>query len=131
MQNNPSDLRKFVEEKPLTSLGGAVLFGFAVGSGVALPILFGASMSRSGIGGILKSWLRQEAEHGLREWLKSQQKPVQVESESPSALEGHEQSDNGSPGQTPLARQVREELDGYSGTKGRVSQSVQGIRPSD
>ena len=131
MQNNQTELRQFVQEKPFTSLGGAVLVGFAFGSGLAMPILFGAGMSRSGLGGMLKGWLRQEAEHGLREWLKSQQKPIAQEPEAESRLEDHDQSDSGSPGQTPLARKVRDELDGYGNTEGRVSQSVQGVPPSE
>lgn len=129
MKSNTT-LRQFVEEKPLTSLGGAVLVGFAVGSGAAVPLLVGAGLSRAGLGGMLKSWLRHEAEKGLRDWLQRQQSRATRESQpDPAGVEEHNRSDSGAPGETPLARKVREELDGYASTDGQVSQSVQG-RPS-
>ena len=72
MQDKTTELRQFVQEKPLTSLGSAVLVGFAFGSGAAIPILLGAGLSRAGLGGMLQSWLRREAEQGLRHWLQGQ-----------------------------------------------------------
>ena len=115
MHNNTTELRQFVEEKPLTSLGGALLVGFALGSGAAMPILLGAGLSRAGLGGMVKGWLRHEAEQGLRQWLQRQQP------EPPA---------DASPGETPLARKVREELAGYRGTDVEVSESVQADKPS-
>lgn len=131
MHKNQSQLQQYVQQKPLTSLGGAVLLGFAFGSGVAMPVLLGAGLSRSGLGGTLKGWLRQEAELALREWLKKQQAPGRASEDAPGPeVEGHGHSDSGEPGQTPLARKVREELDGYGSTGGRVSESVQGVPPT-
>lgn len=131
MQNNHSQLQQYIQEKPITSLGGAVLLGFAVGSGVATPLLLGAGLSRSGLGGTLKGWLRQEAELALRQWLKKQRTSGGVsEAVTDPEVEDHGHSDSGEPGQTPLARKVREELDGYANTDGRVSSSVQGAPPS-
>lgn len=130
MKNN-TDLRQFIEEKPLTSLGGAVLVGFAFGSGAAMPLLLGAGLSRAGLGGMVKNWLRQEAEQGLRNWLQRQQSQPAVEAQAEPTVEDHSQSDSGAPGQTPLARKVSEELAGYAGTEGRVSQSVQAPIPTD
>ena len=111
MQGNTAELRQFIEEKPLSSLGGAVLVGFALGSGAAMPILLGAGLSRAGLGGMVTGWLRQEVEQGLRQWLQQRQ-PGEA-----------------SPGETPLARKVREELAGYRGTGTEVSESVQGDTP--
>ncbi len=106
MSKNDNELRQFIEEKPLTSLGGAILVGFAVGSGAAAPLLLGAGMSRSGLGGMIKSWLGQEVEQGLRDWLQRQRPKPTLEP----------QVDSGAPGQTPLARKVSAELGGYVNT---------------
>lgn len=127
--NNNTDLRQFIQEKPLTSLGGALVVGFAMGSGVAMPLLLGAGLSRAGLGGTVQTWLRQEVEQGLRSWLQGQRAKPAVEPPAEPAIEEHGQSDSGAPGQTPLARKVSEELAGYGGTEGRVSQSVQGDPP--
>lgn len=95
-----------------------------------MPLLLGAGLSRAGLGGMLKSWLRQEIEQGVRGWLQRQPPRPEVEPELEPVVEDHSQSDSGAPGETPLARKVSEELAGYAGTEVQVSQSVQGDRPT-
>jgi hypothetical protein len=111
---NVNELRRMIEEKPLTSLGGALLVGFSLGSGLAFPLLAGAGLNRAGLNRMLTSWLRQELEHGLRQIVRtdSEQSPAAAEPEP----EDHSASDSGVPGQTPLARKVLDELAGYGNT---------------
>lgn len=111
---NANELRRMIDEKPLTTLGGAVLVGFSLGSGLALPLLAGAGLNQAGLGRILKSWLRQEVEEGLRLWIQPAQPQAAVE----PGPEDHSASDSGVPGQTSLARQVLDELAGYGNTDG-------------
>lgn len=128
MHSNTNQLRQFVQEKPLTSFGGALLVGFAFGSGAAMPILLGAGLSQSGVRQALQSWLLKEAEMGLRQWLQPQP-PVPTQ-ECESSVEDHGQSDSGYPGETGLARKVCQELAGYACTEERVSQAVLGDETS-
>lgn len=110
--NNTVELRKFVEEKPWTAVTGAALVGFAFGSGMALPILMGAGMSRAGLGTMVKSWLAKEVEQGLRDYMRPRQAKLTDASAQAGPVEEHGETDSGAPGETPLARQVRREL-GY------------------
>ncbi|MBS2035026.1 hypothetical protein JST97_08555 [bacterium] len=64
------NFKQIVQEKPLTSLGGAVVAGFALGSGLAVPLLAGAGLSRAGLGRMVQSWLMQELEDGVRQWMR-------------------------------------------------------------
>lgn len=99
--NRRENLKEMIQEKPLLSLGGALAAGFAVGSGLALPLMAGAGLNRAGLGRLVKAWLAQELQQGLRQWIQ------------PS---GREQAELPGPGQTRLARQVSDELSGYAGT---------------
>ena len=107
---NTTELKKLVQERPITAVAGAVLVGFAFGSGVALPLLAGAGMNRSGLEVLVKSWLAREVQQGLRDYLRPQHAAAAWAAEP--GVEDHDHSDSGAPGGSPLARQVRREL-GY------------------
>ncbi|MFN8607884.1 MAG: hypothetical protein U0931_10150 [Vulcanimicrobiota bacterium] len=108
-------LREMIEERPLTSLGGALMVGFALGSGLALPVLAGAGLNRMGLQRMLMSWMQHEVEQGLRQWMQPASEVQTVEAQA--RPEDHGQSEGGRPGETPLARKVIDELAGYGGTE--------------
>ena len=104
---NTLELKQFVEKQPWTAVSGAALVGFAVGSGMAMPILVGAGMSQGVLSSTLKTWLAREVEQGLRDLFRPKPTPTATE-----VVEEHGDTDSGAPGETRLSRQVRQEL-GY------------------
>ena len=106
MSSKTLELKQFVEKQPWTAVSGAALVGFAFGSGMAVPILVGAGMSRGVLGSTLKGWLAREVEQGLRNLFLP--KPPATRPE----IEDHSQTDSGAPGDTSLSRRVQREL-GY------------------
>lgn len=104
--NDAIELKKFVEKQPWTAVTGAALVGFAFGSGMAMPILMGAGMSRAVLRSTLKTWLATQVRQGLQDLWRTQASAIQV----PAKVEQHGDSDSGGPGETSLARQVSREL---------------------
>jgi len=111
--SNTIELRQFVDKQPWTAVTGAALVGFAFGSGIAMPILVGAGMSRALLGSTVKTWLAREVEQGLRDYFRPEQTTAtEAAPTKAEVVEEHGDTDSGAPGETPLARRVRREL-GY------------------